>query len=693
MRGVVRVAERVLLALFVTGAIMPAFAGNTPKTSGANAATRSSAPLASTAAAPPPEGSAGTATHSPMAQELLAKPAIDPAALAAFVDGVVRGYMTEKGIAGVTVAVTDRNGPLLLRGYGIAEEHPRREVDPDSTLFRIGSVSKTFTYVAAMQLVAEHKLDLDAPVDRYLPDSLKTVSSRYPPIRIWHLMTHTAGFEDAVLSAHMFYADPRKVPQLDAYLAHYRPKRVRAPGLHADYSNYSVELLGAIVQQVSGEPFDEYIERHILDPLRMQHTTFRELLPEGDPRRVSAALATDFSTAFDFQNGGFAPRGAEYISNGAPAGAGSSDAADMATWMRMLLNDGEVDGHQVLDPVTFREMVTPTFRNAPAVHAIAHGFFVGRYGRYGSLEHAGDTLWFHSNMVVLPQAGIGVFVSTNTDTGTSLVTTLPRLIFEHFLPGARPATVPLPTQGFFRSGQVYAGTYLSERRNLSTLEKPLRTNIATVAVTPDGHLVINGGKQGRWVEQSRDIFREVDNSDRIQFLRDARGRVVSMAVADGDAVFDKANFFDNPNTALATLALLLLVCLGVLIGGWGRRGRLFESAPAQRRRDLAPARTLLLAASGWLVFLILVVAAALVMSAAGYKVLFDFPPPILVAVVALCYVAAGLSSAALWFLPRGWGLPMWGFWRKLRHTLIVVLMLWTIVLLIEWKVLLAPLML
>lgn len=627
------------------------------------------------------------------APSLRAQVAIDPGALKEFVDGVVRSYMKERGIAGVIVAVTDRDGPLLLRGYGIADSRRSRKVDPYSTLFRIGSISKTFTYVAAMQLVAAHKLDLDAPVDRYLPASLKTDNPRFPPIRVWNLMTHTAGFEDAVLSGHMFYADPYKVPQLDVYLARYRPERVRAPGIHANYSNYSVELLGAIIQQVSGEPFDEYISKHILAPLDMQHTTFRELLPKGDPRAVSVKLAGHFSTGFQYQGGGFVAHGPEYISNGAPAGAGSSDAADMATWMRMLLGHGEVDGREVLDPVTFQEMVTPNFRNASSVHAIAHGFFVGRYGRYTSLEHEGDTLWFHSNMVVLPQANLGVFVSTNTDTGSALVEALPQLIFEHFLPGARPPPAPRPPKGFAQSGQVYTGTYFSERRNVSTIEKFLSTKIATVTVTSDGYLLVNGGSEGRWVEQAPDIFREVSNSDRIQFLRDARGRVVGMAIANGEMVFDKADFFDNPHTLLSTFALLLLLCLGFLVGAWGKRAWSLKRDPVKPPKSLVPSVTLTAAFSGWLLFLILVIVAAAVMSAAGYKLLFNFPPPILIAVVVAGYLASALTLIAWWCLPQVWGVQAWPFWHKALHTLVLVLMTWTTVLLIEWKVMLAPLML
>jgi CubicO group peptidase (beta-lactamase class C family) len=699
-----------MLALVVASFSLSALAMETASTSGKTASMPLAERLTSTRGTPSPAGSAGGTTPSLLAPESAAQTAfaatasagvsaaraqaaIDPASLAAFVDGVVRSYMTDKGIAGVTVAVTSREGSLLVRGYGIADDQPQRKVDPRWTLFRIGSISKTFTYVATMQLLAAHKLDLDAPIDRYLPTSLKTDSPRYPPIRIWNLMTHTAGFEDAALSAHMFYADPRKVPQLDVYLARYRPERVRAPAVHADYSNYSVELLGAIVQQVSGEPFDEYIEKHILEPLRMRHTTFRELLPKSDPRAVTAGLAGDFSTAFQYQNGGFVQRGTEYISNGAPAGAGSSDAADMETWMRMLLNDGVVDGREILDPATFHEMVTPNFRNAPAVRAIAHGFFVGRYGRYSSLEHDGDTLWFHSNLVVLPQAGVGVFVSTNTDTGSSLVAALPRLIFEQFLPGARPSPAPPPPERFTRSGQVYAGTYLSERRNFSTIEKLLSTNTANVIVTPDGYLAVNGGKGGRWVEQSPDIFREVNNSDRLQFLRDARGRVLGMAVANGDAVFDKAGFFDDPRTAFATLALLLVLCTGALVGTWGRRGQLLRGPLLQGRGERGSAWTLLAAVCGWLLFLLLIIATAVVMSAAGYKLLFDFPPPVLLAMVVMGYVASVLTLTALWFLPSVWRMQAWFFWRKLRHSLIVASMVWTIVLLIEWKALLSPLVL
>lgn len=661
---------------------------------GASAQTRTETALPPPIS-PPPVVSAAVANSDLLRQALIAapttSPAIDRSALAAFVDGAVRSMMIDKGIAGVTVAVTGRDAPLLLRGYGVASLQPRRAVDPASTLFRIGSISKTFTYVATMQLVAAGKLDLDAPVDDYLPSSLTTADSRYPPIRVWHLMTHSAGYEDSALG-HLFAADPRHVLPLADYLAKYRPKRVRAPAVHADYSNYSVALLGEIVARVSGEPFDAYVERHILTPLGMTHTTFREPLPAGDPRAVASALSGDFSSGFKYEEGGFTPKSFEYISQIAPAGAGASDAADMARWMRMLLNGGVLDGAQVLDPIAFKEMTTPTWRNAPAVHAIAHGFFIGRYGKYSSLEHAGDTLWFHSNMVLLPEAGIGVFVSTNTDTGVALESILPRMIIEHFLVGARPSPPPAPPKGFAKSGQIHAGTWLSERRNDSTLEKALTLDVAKTIVTADGYLVLSAGEHSkRYVEQTRDVFRDVASSDRIQFLRDRHGRVVGLASAYGHVVYDRATWFDNPATALMALGLLALVCLGALIGAWGRRRAQARAGSARVREIRVAARTLLFAIFGWMLFFVIAAVAVTTLSAAGDDIVFHFPTPLVWATVIAAYLAALLSVLALIFLPRAWRTHAWSVWRKLRHTLIIALMLFVVVLLIEWKVLLAPL--
>ncbi|MGH8163545.1 MAG: hypothetical protein ACREP1_04340, partial [Rhodanobacteraceae bacterium] len=270
----------------------------------------------------------------------------------------------------------------------------------------------------------------------------------------------------------------------------------------------------------------------------------------------------------------------------------------------------------------------------------------------------------------------------------ALAEALPRLSLEHVLPGARAAPPPVPPAGFARTGQIYTGTWLSERRNDSTLEKGLTLTVAKIAVTPDGYLVLSAGDESkRYVEQSRDVFRALNDSDRIQFLRDEHGRIKGFASAYGHVVYDRATWFDDPQTLLATLALLALVCLGALIGVWGRRN---QTARLQRETR-APARSLLIAVFGWTFFFLTAAIALSRLAAGGNEIVFDYPTPAIRIAVIAAYIAAVLALFALWFLPRAWRTPAWSRWRKLRHALVIALMLWTIVLLVEWKVLLAPL--
>ncbi len=455
--------------------------------------------------------------------------------LGAYVDGVVSALMLSKGVAGATVSVVDRDGILYERGYGIASQHEVRPVDPAATLFRAGSISKTFTYVATMQLAQERKIDLQADVNTYLPAPLQIPDEGFGPVRVWNLMTHTAGFEDAAIP-HLFRLGDSPVETLDAYLAKYRPHRVRPPGQHADYSNYSVALLGALVSHVAGKPFEQIVDERLFQPLGMTHSTFREPLPASDPRRMPDALIHDPSTPFRREQGAFKDEPYEHVAALGPAGALSTTAHDMTRWMRMLLRGGELDGVRVLAPETFQELATVTFRNAPGVSGIAHGLFRTRYGRYESLEHGGATLAFMSNMVVLPEAGLGVFVSTNTDVGGELSGALPRMIFERLLPDARPAPVPPPGDDFEPTAKRLAGSYATQRRSYTTLEKLLSlAQPTTVAVRKDGLAITSADKTSLWIPESPLLFRSKDTGARIEFLEGPSGAVVGYAAASSVA--------------------------------------------------------------------------------------------------------------------------------------------------------------
>ncbi|MBX3693368.1 serine hydrolase domain-containing protein [Dokdonella sp.] len=605
------------------------------------------------------------------------------AELAAFVDGAMATALEDEGIAGAVVAVVDRSRTRLLRGYGHAGFAPARTVDPETTLFRLGSVSKTFTYLAAMQLAEQGRLDLQAEVNRYLPAALQLPDEGWPAVRVHHLLTHTAGFEDSALG-HLFRFDAEHARSLENYLATYRPRRVRAPGQAAVYSNYSVGLLGAIVARVVAKPFEAHVAASLFVPLGMQATRFSEPATEAE--------AGAWSQGFVRRNGHHLAQPFEIIAPLAPAGSASSTGADMARYLRMLLGGGELDGVRVLGAATFAELSGVDVRNADAVGGIANGFFRERHGRHESLEHGGATLWFHSNLVVLPDAGLGVFVSTNTASGRRLARELPRHILEFLLADARPSPPPAEPSDFAGRATGFVGTYLSARRNFSTFEKMAVLLDGAMSVRVDGNaLVIDGAAAStRYVEESPLVFRAVDSGQRIAFQRMADGSIGGYAGSYGHTVFERVGFIDKPSTFLAALGVLALTALGVLLCAW-RRGALPERARIRDGR--AVAFVLIATAAGWLIALVLLAAAVAGMLAAGGEIVVRHPTPALgVASIAL-HIVAVMSLFCALAVPAAWRARGWSAGRRLRHVFVVLVFLGVIALGLRWKLLFAPLLL
>ena len=619
-----------------------------------------------------------------MAEAVPAMPARpDDAALANFVDGYLRAAMSDHEVAGVVVAVVDPTRTRLLHGYGLAAVSPPRPVDAEGTLFRLGSVSKTFTYVAAMQLAEQGRLDLQAEANRYLPAGLQLADEGFAPVRVHHLMTHTAGFEDSALG-HLFAFDPTRVQDLEGYLATHRPHRVRAPGKVAVYSNYSVALLGAIVARVSGRSFDAQLRDAVFAPLGMAATRF----DEGDAGADRAA----WSQGFEREDGRFVARPFELIAQVGPAGSASSTGADMARWMRMLLGRGELDGTRVLGAATFDELATVDTRNADAVGGIASGFFREPYGRHESLEHAGATLWFHSNLVVLPEAGLGVFVSTNSAGGRALARELPRRIAEFLLADARPLPAPTAPTDFAARAAEFTGTYLSARRNQSTFEKLMVVVDGAVHVRADGDaLVIDGsGPSVRYIEESPLVFRAADDGRRIAFQRADDGRIGAFAGSYGHTIFERVDPIDAPVTLLIAIGLLALTSIGVLLCAW-RRSAL--PAKARIREGRIAASLLVLTAAAWLIALAMLGVALAGIAAAGSGIVAHYPPPALGAARIALHVAAAASLLCAIALPGALRARGWRFGRRLRHVVAVAVMLVAVALCLRWKLLLAPLVL
>src|SRR5579875_3576638 len=252
---------------------------------------------------------------------------IDPQDLETLLDGMMAAQMQDDHIPGATISVVQNGHFLFTAGYGYADLQQGKPVSDATTLFRIGSVSKLFTWTAVMQLAEEGKVDLHADVNTYLK-TFKIPATFPQPITLANLLTHTAGFEDSTTD--IFVPDAQDLQPLGIWLATHMPARVYPPGVVTAYSNYGATLAGYIVEQVSGMPFDQYIEQHIFKPLNMNQSTFRQPLPPD--------LAPNMSQGYTFVNGVYRADPFEDVQVW-PAGAMSTTADDMANFMIAQLQD------------------------------------------------------------------------------------------------------------------------------------------------------------------------------------------------------------------------------------------------------------------------------------------------------------------------------------------------------------------
>src|SRR5262252_10380895 len=227
--------------------------------------------------------------------------------LADAVDPLMAEWIDKRKGPGAVVVVVKRDATVFAKGYGFSDVEAKTPFTADATLVRPGSISKLFTGIAVMQLVDAGKLDLDRDVNGYI-DFAIPVPDGGVPVTLRRLLTHRAGFEEHVKG---LFSNSREPAPLGPWLAKNLPRRLFPQGDVEAYSNYGVALAGYVVERVSGEPFAAYVQQHILDPLGMRHSTFRQPLPDDlAPLMAKAYLASDKPPLTSFETIIMAPAGA-----------------------------------------------------------------------------------------------------------------------------------------------------------------------------------------------------------------------------------------------------------------------------------------------------------------------------------------------------------------------------------------------
>lgn len=597
-----------------------------------------------------------------------------------FVDGVTRTLLAEHELPAMTVAVVQDDALRLARAWGRADLVDERVATAEDTLFRIGSVSKTFIWTAVMMLVERGLLDLDADVNGYLR-ALRVAPAFGAPVTMRHLMHHRAGFEDSLRLFAVADDDPRTLAEL---LAEHQPRRVFPPGSRTSYSNWGSALAAQIVEDVAEMPYGEFLRREILAPLGMDQTTWQA------PARMDAETRRRLASGYRRGLGALEPQA--YMQLGAywPAGGMASTATDMARWMRLHLNGGELDGVRLLGAETHAALWQRGFDDRPGAADLAHGFQDRTYRGLRLLGHAGGTAAFLSNMVLVPELGLGVFLSQNGAYHASALRQLPERIIDFEAGFDRLPAVAVEANGSAQLDAL-AGTYLQNRRVFSSFGKLLALGGATRvdALAADALRVSAAGetRQFRAVEGQTDVFEAADGG-RIAFLRDAAGRVVALADDSGVHTLERVGMLDAPNTLFVALGLAGLFSVSCLLGFWWRLGRTRVVGPGSA---VASAAALFGCVS---VILLLIAAVRLAASFSDFDLAAmpgNYPTPQMLHLHYAGWLLAAAAALMLLALWPAWVASRWSLWRKLHyaaHALtlgVLALLLW------QWRVIGAPL--
>jgi CubicO group peptidase (beta-lactamase class C family) len=355
------------------------------------------------------------------------------------IDTILTKAFNKDPLPGLAVGVIYQGELVYTRAFGFANVETEKPVTMD-TVFRIMSISKTFTGIGLMQLWEQKKFDLDDPVNPHLKFmKVQHDDPEAPPVTFRHLLTHTSGigetrgFVDFTRPVGGLGAKPdtRILPMPEYYNGRLKPEIY--PGEKWAYSNHAYAVLAQLIEDISGVPFPEYMIKNVFEPLGMTRTDYV----------MSERVRSELAQGYMFKQDHFEP--VDYLRLNTPGCGGIfSTVNEMAKYVAALMNGGKNQHGSVIKPATLKMMMTSQLDTDPRVQSMGLAFILDKYGRYAIAEHGGGWPGFISDMRVAPGANTGVVVFTNSSSQAPGI--IARDIMHRLLGVANPdEKVPDPT--------------------------------------------------------------------------------------------------------------------------------------------------------------------------------------------------------------------------------------------------------
>jgi len=346
------------------------------------------------------------------------------------IERYVEAEMARLRIPGLALGIVRGERVVEARGFGVADSSGRAVTA--QTPFYIGSLTKSFTALAVMQLVEADRIDLDRPVRDYLPWFQAADRRASERITVRHLLNHTTGLSKK---------DGNRVWSSTAGLEEEVRSVAKIPlahpvGRHFEYSNINFAIAGLIVEKVSGQPYADYLSQHVLEPLGMKNAT------SSRARAVADGLAEGHYYRFGRPHPGVGPLPPANL----PSGLLIASVEDMTHYLVAQLNGGRYRSSSVLSRRGIAALHAPAAPMGVGDFHYAMGWAVGRLDGQLTVRHTGDTGHFHSAMMLQPGKGWGVVLLANASGFVQIrqVDEIARNILRILNGASIPAPVRLP---------------------------------------------------------------------------------------------------------------------------------------------------------------------------------------------------------------------------------------------------------
>ena len=470
----------------------------------------------------------------------------------AFTDDYFKKNLGKWNVPGAAVAVVKDGEEMYQAGYGVSNVEKRQPVNPNTTTFPAASVSKLFTATAIMQLYQSGKLDLKEDIRKYADDILIQNSFK-DPVTCQNLLTHSSGLDEESELVGSTLEPGAIRPQKDYFKTHI-PTVVTQPGTVCRYSNMGYNLLGYIVEKVSGETYEAYVTGHILKPLQMDHSSVR---------LGNASMAK----GYEYEEGHYreVPFAYQYTSGSSGV---ITTVTDMEKFMIMHLNHGTCGNVRILDPATETRMQKKQFANDEVFDGMGEGFIRDSRNGVQILKHEGALPGYTTTLLLIPGQNFGIYVVTNSLGG--MVFDFEEAFLDHFY---GKSSVSGDGKSHVGDMDRYVGTYRSydgvSTGNISKIFAVVDSSAEfKVRKNASGELTAVYNEQSKekvetnLIYQSDDRFIREDGKGYITFRRNSHGDVIAAFNHVSHQTYMKIGKMETSEMICPGLLIILVMLAG-----------------------------------------------------------------------------------------------------------------------------------